>query len=826
MLTPETANPLFEVNKTQSGQLSTETGKMQSGRLPIEVDKLQPGQISTDVNKLQSGQPSTGLNKMQPGQISTDVNKIQSGRLSIDLGKMQTGPIPTEINKTQSGRLSIDRNLGTIQSGQGQIPTETSKMQSGQIPTDTNKMHSGQLSSETGKMQSGRLSTEMNKMLSDLLSAERNEMQSGRIYTDKTKLLPDLGLFPSETTKTQPGLFPSEAAKVNSCLLSTGSNRMHCEMSSRVSGETFQKMSSRPSRDGFRFDPIAPTWRLCHPVNIYVFINGELGNKPQLIHIPMEKKKNMSTVLDAIQQGLKLRACYAVGLHTLDGCRVCKTYELDNYRSYVVTTSRSRRFQCLDYGGEVRDLPLVVTGYESKHVNTLRQQNKRFDLFSRAKVAQMRLHEVMGKNGGKDGLGPQEISVGEPCGILCSKARSMQPPPCASTELLEECPHECRAELPAFSRAPTSVDAESLARFFGPQKNLGSKVLNMFQDKLNEEIDKGASLSKYHIDAGSTLSTSTREKITQDLLRLAEQSCQFAFDEHGNYMGSSGCKVPVTSSAEQLLQERLNEELAKQVPSEFKLQSGELSLDMKYKIKSDMLRLAEESCEFAFNEDGTFRGSAQCRMDGTRQPRRNSTPQSGRESAGSQGASSQKATFPGITPSPRRSRELDGRFSGSMRGSNMLPPILESDNQDEMPSLTSPQPQAIAPQAQKTKRPSEDKAQQLEPRAVVSQKSVNFENVEPEPVAQEQRRSSQLPSLKEWADAQQSGSRDEVAQMLMISPSPPLQQEPTKSVILPPRDIDEYDGGLPVSSSVLGLIIESLLAEEEEENKRERGFSN
>ncbi len=157
------------------------------------------------------------------------------------------------------------------------------------------------------------------------------------------------------------------------------------------------------------FCPPPPTWRLCHPVNIYVYQNGLEHTKPCLVHIPMEKKKNMNTVLEQIGARMKLTVGYPVALYHMDGSRVCKTYELEMYNNYVVVTNLEKRFKCVDYGKD--RLPLVVIGRCSKHVNTLRLQNKRFDLFCRAKMRAKPLHEMMANTGEADGYGPDQIAV-------------------------------------------------------------------------------------------------------------------------------------------------------------------------------------------------------------------------------------------------------------------------------------------------------------------------------------------------------------------------------------------------------------------------------
>ncbi|CAL8069506.1 unnamed protein product [Orchesella dallaii] len=318
-----------------------------------------------------------------------------------------------------------------------------------------------------------------------------------------------------------------------------------------------------------------PTWRLCHPVNIYVYKNGVPAEKAQLVHIPMEKKKNMSTVLEAIGARMKLPVGYPIALYNMDGTRVCKTYELEMYNNYVVVTNLEKSFKCVEYG-KVRE-PLVVIGHHSKHVNTLKFQNKKFDLFCRRKMARKPLHELAVNADIPDGLTPAEITTGgKPCGILCHKIQPSRTKPtqvcsdeimCVEGAAMDQeqdycrqadnlrvhpngqisplCQEEELEELARQVREETQCrgsQSAHLVDLIHRYKDVGSDIFKMFQDRINQVTNTDSNVSsRWNIP--THLDNQTQQKLKDEWLRLTNAPCDFTFDEHGNFLYSSGCRI-------------------------------------------------------------------------------------------------------------------------------------------------------------------------------------------------------------------------------------------------------------------------------------------
>lgn len=80
----------------------------------------------------------------------------------------------------------------------------------------------------------------------------------------------------------------------------------------------------------------------------------------------VEKKKNMSGLMEVLQARLKLSVGYPQKLYHINGIRVCRTSELQMYDEYVVVTNLDTRFRCAEYGRPRS--PLVVIGPYSRHV--------------------------------------------------------------------------------------------------------------------------------------------------------------------------------------------------------------------------------------------------------------------------------------------------------------------------------------------------------------------------------------------------------------------------------------------------------------------------
>jgi hypothetical protein len=117
-------------------------------------------------------------------------------------------------------------------------------------------------------------------------------------------------------------------------------------------------------------------WRICHAINIYVYRNGRDGESPILVHIPPAKKKNMKTILSAIQERVAFPVGYPTHMYGMDGKRIKNPCDLEMYQNYVVASNYDKHFKCVQYGR--KRSPLLVLNRDSKHIRVLRLHNQNY----------------------------------------------------------------------------------------------------------------------------------------------------------------------------------------------------------------------------------------------------------------------------------------------------------------------------------------------------------------------------------------------------------------------------------------------------------------
>lgn len=91
-------------------------------------------------------------------------------------------------------------------------------------------------------------------------------------------------------------------------------------------------------------------------------------------------RRTMKSVLEAVQDRVKLEVGYGQALYYLNGLRVCTTTELQMYEEYVVVTSVDTGFRCVEYKRPTS--PLLVPARDSKHIRSICVNDLSFNMFN------------------------------------------------------------------------------------------------------------------------------------------------------------------------------------------------------------------------------------------------------------------------------------------------------------------------------------------------------------------------------------------------------------------------------------------------------------